>query len=86
MNANVLYIVTIDIFYIYIYLLYKGEKLSVRPSVGTFFVTLITLPSRDVSTPDLLEMKATSSGINKFVFKSFYLLPFAVHGALNDGV
>ena len=31
----------------------------------------ITLPSHDVSTRDLLEMKATSSGINKFVSKSF---------------
>ena len=30
---------------------------------------LITLPSHDVSTMDLLEVKATSSGINKFVSK-----------------
>ena len=49
-------------------LLYKDEKPSVCPSV---LAALITLPSRDVSTPDLLEMKATSSGINKFVSKSF---------------
>ena len=48
-------------------LLYKDEKPSVCLSVRTFFVTLITLPSSDVSTPDLLEMKAMSSGINKFL-------------------
>ena len=51
-------------------LLYKDEKPSVCVS-AIFLAALITLPSRDVSTPGLLDMKATSSGINKFVSKSF---------------
>ena len=50
------------------YLLYKDEKPSVRLSV---LAALITFPSHHVSTSDLLEMKATSSGINKFISKSF---------------
>ena len=50
------------------YLLYKDEKLSVCLSV---LATLITLPSRNISTPDLLKMKAMSSGIYKLVLKSF---------------
>ena len=49
-------------------LLYKDEKPSVCLSV---LAALITLPYPDVSTPDLLEMKATSSGIYKFVLESF---------------
>ena len=53
---------------IIVYLLYKDKKPSVYPSV---LAALITLPSRDVSTPDLLKMKATSSGIYKFVLESF---------------
>ena len=50
------------------YLLYKDEKPSVRLSV---LAALITFPPHHVSTSDLLEMKATSSGINKFFSKSF---------------
>ena len=38
------------------YYIKTKSRLSVCPSVRTFFATLITLPSRDVSTPDLLEM------------------------------
>ena len=38
-------------------LLYKAEKPSVRPSVGTFFVTHVAPWFRLGSTPDLLEMK-----------------------------
>ena len=46
-------------------------KTKSRLSGLSVLAALITLPSRDVSTPDLLEMKAKSSGINKFVSKSF---------------
>ena len=52
-------------------LLYKAEKPSVWSVCPSVLAALITLPSRDVSTPDLLEMKATSSGIYKFVLESF---------------
>ena len=54
---------------LYIYLLHKAEKPSVH--LHSLLVRLITLPSLHQSTPDLLEMKAMSSDINKFISKIF---------------
>ena len=48
-----------------LYLLYKAEKLSVCLSA-----TPISQPCQHGLKPDLLEMKAESSGMTKFVFKS----------------
>ena len=68
MNADIIIKITSHIQKFMKNLLYKDEKPSVCLSV---LAALITFPSRDVWTPDLLEMKATSSGINKFFSKSF---------------
>ena len=61
----------------YIYLLYKAEKPSVRLSV-CLSVCLSALSGRSDSQPwlrgltsDLLDVIAMSSGITKFIFKSF---------------
>ena len=54
----------------FFYYIKMKSRLSVCLS-AIFLAALITLPSRHVSTPGLLDMKATSSGINKFVSKSF---------------
>ena len=52
-------------------LLYKAEKPSVRPHFRRIFVSRGSQPSVHVSASNLLEMKATSFGISKFVSKSF---------------
>ena len=52
-------------------LLYKAEKPSVCLSVRT--VTLLSQPCQDVLKPDLLDMKAESSGTTKYVFKSLHV-------------
>ena len=52
-------------------LLYKDEKPSVRPSVGSFFVTHVAPSFRLGSTPDMLDMKRPSLQIAKNVFKRF---------------
>ena len=57
------------------YLLYKAEKLSLRPSVRTFWSSGAQ-PSVLGSTSNLLEMKRLSSGMMKFIFKSFRSLSF----------
>ena len=61
----------------YIYLLYKAEKPSVRLSVY-LSVCLSALSGRSDSQPwlhgltsDLLDVIAMSSGITKLIFKSF---------------
>ena len=50
-------------------LLYKIEKPSVR--LRSFLVRPITLPSMHGSMPDLLKVKAMSSGIHEFISKSY---------------
>ena len=57
-------------------LLYKAEKPSVRPSVRLsvcLTVTPISQPCQHVLKPDLLEMKAGSSGTAKYIFKSLHV-------------
>ena len=53
-------------------LLYKAEKPSVRPSVR-LTVTPISQPCMHRLKPDLLEMKAESSGTAKYIFKSLHV-------------
>ena len=53
-------------------LLYKAEKPSVRPSV-CIFGTQITQPCQHGLKRDLLEMKAESSRMMKFIFKSLHV-------------
>ena len=53
------------------YLLYKDEKPSVRPSVGTFFRPSVSPWFLPGSTPDMLDMKRPSLQIAKNVFKRF---------------
>ena len=53
------------------YLLYKAEKPSVCLSVRT--VTPISQPCMHRLKPDLLEMKAESSGTAKYIFKSLHV-------------
>ena len=54
-------------------LLYKAEKPSVRLSVcpSALFVRSGSQPWLHGSTSDLLDVIATSSGMTKFIFKSF---------------
>ena len=52
-------------------LLYKAEKPSVCPS--TLFGTMISQPCQRGLKRDLLEMKAVSLRITKFIFKSLYV-------------
>ena len=52
-------------------LLYKAEKPSVRLSVR-MTVTPISQPCMHRLKPDLLEMKAESSGTAKYIFKSLH--------------
>ena len=55
-----------------VYLLYKAEKLSVCLSVSPHFVGgSISQPWLHGSMSDLLDVMATSSGMTKFIFKSF---------------
>ena len=62
---------------IYIYLLYKAEKPSVRLSVclsvclSALFGRSDSQPWLHGSTSDLLNVIAMSSGMMKFIFKSF---------------
>ena len=53
-------------------LLYKAEKPSVRLSV-CLTVTPISQPCMHPLKPDLLEMKAESSGTAKYIFKSLHV-------------
>ena len=53
-------------------LLYKAEKPSVCLSVR-LTVTLISQPCMHRLKPDLLEMKAESSGTAKYIFKSLHV-------------
>ena len=53
-------------------LLYKAEKPSVRLSV-CLTVTPISQPCMHRLKPDLLDMKAESSGTTKYVFKSLHV-------------
>ena len=58
--------------YILVYLLYKAEKSSVCPSafiVG--FVSSRSQPCQHRSTSNLLKTKRPTSGMTKFIFKSF---------------
>ena len=55
-----------------LYLLYKAEKPSVRLSVRRT-VTPISQPCMHRLKPDLLEMKAESSGTAKYIFKSLHV-------------
>ena len=50
------------------FLLYKAEKPSVRLTV-----TPISQPCMHRLKPDLLEMKAESSGTAKYIFKSLHV-------------
>ena len=57
-------------------LLYKAEKPSVRLSVCPsvrLTVTPISQPCMHQLKPDLLEMKAESSGTAKYIFKSLHV-------------
>ena len=53
------------------YLLYKDEKPSVHPSVGTFFGTSVAPWFLPGSTPDMLDVKHLSFKITKSVFRRF---------------
>ena len=57
--------------YLLLSTIYKAEKPSVRLSVRT--VTLLSQPCQHVLKPDLLDMKAESSGTTKYVFKSLHV-------------
>ena len=52
-----------------LFLLYKAEKPSVRPSA--LFWRSVSRPWLHGSTSDLLDVIAMSSGMTKFIFKSF---------------
>ena len=56
-------------------ILYKAEKPSVRLSVhpSALFGTLISQPCQQGLKRDLLETKAVSLRITKFIFKSLYV-------------
>ena len=52
-----------------LFLLYKAKKPSVRPSA--LFWRSVSRPWLHGSTSDLLDVVAMSSGMTKFIFKSF---------------